>query len=378
MKKILFLVTGMTPQIITETAWALAFADDNPWIADEIHVLSTSDGLNQIKARLLYEQDGQPAGFARFRQDYPVFENTIFDDGCLHEIVGHDGVPLTDLKTPTDNELAADLICKKVREFTERDDVELHVSIAGGRKTMGFYAGYALSLYGRANDGLSHVLVDERFETARDFLHPTPDNFFVADRDGKRHNAKDAHIWLARIPFVRMREAINPKHQLSKGDKFSEVVAKVNESFKELYLTINVDNQTINVNNRFDMKLSPREFAFLWWFADLRCQGKDGVIAPKIDSTAKHASEADSEHLSKLTDEFKRYYNEFKDSREFCMDKKTFSAIKSLLNTSLAECLGVELAAKIDIVQDGRGSPFYLNLPANTIKIVDNFDKNIV
>ncbi len=54
-KNVLFLVTGMTPQIITETVWALACDPNNEekWIPDEIHVLSTQDGLTQIKSRLL-------------------------------------------------------------------------------------------------------------------------------------------------------------------------------------------------------------------------------------------------------------------------------------------------------------------------------------
>ena len=49
-KNILFLVTGMTPQIITETVWALACDPRNneKWIPDEVHVLSSQDGLTQI------------------------------------------------------------------------------------------------------------------------------------------------------------------------------------------------------------------------------------------------------------------------------------------------------------------------------------------
>ena len=57
-RNILFLVTGMTPQIITETIWALACDEnlDDIWVPDEVHVLSTQDGLNQIRKRLF--EDG--------------------------------------------------------------------------------------------------------------------------------------------------------------------------------------------------------------------------------------------------------------------------------------------------------------------------------
>lgn len=169
-RNILFLVTGMTPQIITETVWALA-CDPNKtdkWIPDEIHVLSTEDGLNQIRATLFDEQV-----FAKLKSDYPVLTHTKFDKESLH-VISKDGIALKDLKTPADNELAADMICQKVREFTQDDNVNLHVSIAGGRKTMGFYAGYALSLYGRSQDRMSHVLVDSDYESAIGFYQPLP------------------------------------------------------------------------------------------------------------------------------------------------------------------------------------------------------------
>lgn len=166
-RNILFLVTGMTPQIITETVWALACDPENetPWVPDEIHVLSTESGLDQIRSRLFSKKEGQR--FEQFKQDYPILKNIIFDDSAthLHSITDNTGTALSDLKTPEDNEYAANAICQMVKEFTQQDNVSLHVSIAGGRKTMGFYAGYALSLYGRAQDSISHVLVDERYES---------------------------------------------------------------------------------------------------------------------------------------------------------------------------------------------------------------------
>ncbi|GAF62918.1 hypothetical protein JCM18903_3030 [Psychrobacter sp. JCM 18903] len=41
---------------------------------DEVHVLSTQDGLNQIRKRLF--EDGV---FAQFKRDYPILEQTKFD-----------------------------------------------------------------------------------------------------------------------------------------------------------------------------------------------------------------------------------------------------------------------------------------------------------
>ena len=383
MRNVLFLVTGMTPQIITETVWALACDpnNDKPWVPDEIHVLSTEDGLNQIRSRLFSEKEGYK--FAKFKQDFPQLAKIAFDnsDKYLHNIYDAQGVNLKDLKTPSDNELAADLICQKIREFTECDDVSLHVSIAGGRKTMGFYAGYALSLYVRAGDSMSHVLVDERYESARDFFYPTPDDsVFVTNRDGIELKAKDAQIWLARIPFVRMRSAIPERHQLKSDDSFSQVVEKINQSFHGVTLLLDVPTGRVVVNDKFEFELPAREFALLHWFADLRQSGADGVIAPKGKIKKDSISEAQTKHIAHLSVEYGKYYKFHKikdvfdddDFENLDVDKQFFENVKSRLKEALELNLGLELAAKLELKQKKRGMPFYLNVNPAAITIVQS------
>lgn len=384
MKNVLFLVTGMTPQIITETVWALACDKQNPspWIPDEIHVLSTEDGLNQIRSRLFSQKEGFK--FQQFKQEFSQLAHVAFDDSdtYLHVICDEQGNILKDLKTPEDNELAANLICQMVREFTEDDGVSLHVSIAGGRKTMGFYAGYALSLYGRAQDRMSHVLVEERYESARDFFYPSVDEtVFVTNRDGIELKAKDAQIWLADIPFVRMREAIVDKHQLKQNDSFSKVVSKINESFKPIELTIDTKKQQVIINDgAFVVDLPAREFAMLHWFADLCKQGQNGIIAPTDNISNNNAKPETIAHILKLSTEYRQYYDVLKikdvfdeDDEELKpvdADKRFFEAVKSRLKSALEEGFGLELANKIKLKQDKRGEPFYLDLPAECVHII--------
>lgn len=374
-KNILFLVTGMTPQIVTETVWALACdsQNDDKWIPDEIHVLSTQDGLTQIKSRLFV--DGI---FSQFQNDYPHLKHVKLQESFLHVIQNAQGEALSDLKNPEDNEFAANAICEKVREFTANDQVTLHVSIAGGRKTMGFYAGYALSLYGRAQDRMSHVLVEEKFETARDFFYPTPKSTYVTDRFGKEWDTKDAAVWLAQIPFVRLKDAVKDKHQLKGDDSFSQVVHKINESFNDVKLVIDLASHQVIVNDKFTIDdLAPREFAMLHWFADLRQKGYVGVIAPSKSMTSNDAKPADFEIITKLTSEFIPYYENVKNISEekgLSVDKKFFESVKSHLKTTLETALGLELAEKITIKQEGRGKPFYLDLPVENIEIVDRFN----
>ena len=372
MKKILLLVTGMTPQIITETVWALACDPENEeqWIPDEVHVISTEHGLNQIRDRLLNK-----GNFQKLVTDYHL-THIKFDESCLHAI-HKDEEGLIDLKTPDDNQLAGDSICAKMREFTQNDEISLHVSIAGGRKTMGFYAGYALSLYGRSQDRMSHVLVEDAFETIQDFYYPTPNSCFVTDRNGKVWDAKDAKVWLANIEFVRMKDAIKEKHQLKSDDSFSQVINKINESFNEVKMTINLHDNSVVVNDKYYItNLQPREFALLHWFADLRKKGERGVVAPRVNINSKDLKPEDNAYIHKLTESFLPYYSELKntDDGELVVDKKFFECVKSLLKTAFEKYLGLELAAKIIIKQDKKEFPFYLGLPPNAIQIIDKFE----
>lgn len=371
MKNVLFLVTGMTPQIITETVWALAcdpdLADDERFVPDEIWVLSTDDGLNQIKATLFDE-----GVFEQFKKDYPIIAKVAFDKNHLC-VIQKDGTPLKDLKTPGDNELSANLICQQVRNFTQDDNVRLHVSIAGGRKTMGFYAGYALSLYGRAQDSMSHVLVDSEFESAMGFYYPTQTDYYVTQRHtGKKLNAKDAQIWLANIPFVRMSEAISDKHQLKQGVSFSEAVEVINCSFEPITLTLFVKKRLVQINEQEPKKINPINFAFLHWFCDYHLQGK-GIKAPTNNKTDYATDEIAKNKFAEISKEFNHYYEYQKAVAEQLVDKKFFIETKSKLYTKLVEVLGgLELANRIMPIKNEQTDEFCL---PKSLKVTINYEK---
>lgn len=371
-KNVLFLVTGMTPSIITETIWALAcdpeLDDSTRWVPDEVQVLSTEHGLDQIRSRLLDDKV-----FARFQTDYPVLANIKFDKDSLHCIKDEQGVSLSDLKTPEDNERAADMINEQVRKLTQADDTVLHVSIAGGRKTMGFYAGYALSLHGRGQDRMSHVLVDQNYENVPGFFYPTPNVSYVKDRDNRAWDASKARVWLADIPFVRMKDAIKARHSI-KDDSFMNTVHKINEASNNAKISIDVMGRSVQVNDKYVINdLSPRELAVLWWFADLRRNNESGIVTPTYNMNSKDLTAEQGRYIAELSQQFVKYYSEFKDlsERDVDVDKKFLNEVKSDLKKKLEAHLGLEISAKLAIVQSGRGQPFYLNVPSEAIEIVN-------
>lgn len=93
LKKILVAVTGMSPQIVTETLYALH--TQHQWLPEEIHVLTTQTGAENIIGSLL----GENGFFRRLCAEYAL-PAIRFDTDCIHVIQGETGEPLADIRSP--------------------------------------------------------------------------------------------------------------------------------------------------------------------------------------------------------------------------------------------------------------------------------------
>ena len=167
-RRILLAVTGLSPQVVTETLYVLK-SEGKP-IPTEVRLITTKEGSERARLSLLHPQTGW---FYRLRADYNLPE-IAFDNDRIHVLETMDGQPLDDIRSLAENTRTADAITELVRILTDDHESTVYASIAGGRKSMGFYLGYALSLYGRPQDRLSHVLVSAPFESHPDFFYPSP------------------------------------------------------------------------------------------------------------------------------------------------------------------------------------------------------------
>ncbi|TLD41759.1 MAG: CRISPR-associated protein, Csx3 family [Candidatus Jettenia ecosi] len=120
---------------------------------------------------------------------------------------------MQDIRDNKENEAAGDIITGFIREKAKDLTVRLHCSIAGGRKTMGFYLGGALQLFGRPWDRLYHVLVSPEFESNPDFFYPPKKPKLIPcrmpDGTGKKMSTDMADIQLAELPFIRLKEKLH-------------------------------------------------------------------------------------------------------------------------------------------------------------------------
>ncbi len=226
MRDVLVAVCGNTPQVVTETLWALHHRTP-PIHPARVWILTTQEGAKACWSKLL----GRNGALARFVHDYrprPVPRCQAF-----HVIVlkGVDGKPLDDVRSEQDTRAVADQIAAFIRQQAERLDVRLHCSVAGGRKTMGVLLASALQLFGRAEDRLYHVLVPPEFESLESFFFPPKKPVWLVGKAGRRLHTGQARIELAELPYVRLRGLMGQEPPIA-ATSFGELVTLTNQRLR--------------------------------------------------------------------------------------------------------------------------------------------------
>lgn len=350
-RKILLAVIGLSPQILTETVYALAVKTRPAFIPDEVHVITTAEGAEYVRHTLL---DSGMGRFTELLHDFGLAGRVRFDEDAIHQIVNSSGRPAHDIQTPDDNMHAADTILEWVRHFTRDENTALHVSIAGGRKTMGFFAGYALSLYGRPQDRLSHVLVSDPFESNHDFYYPPPVPKVLFDRNNKPIHTSDARVMLAEIPFVRLRHGL--PEELTEGNaSFSAVVAAAQTRLGPPSLAIDPKNRSIRCGS-VDFKIEHAPFTLYYWLArraqvglpPIRYDHAD-VIQEFLSAYAEVLGNPDSTRLDNARQALMRRANAPASSRPASI-RGYFDPLKAKANKALVRALG-ERAARPYLIQ---------------------------
>ena len=270
-REILLSVIGLTPQVVTETFYALAVLQKRP-CPTEIHLIASEEGAHRARLELLDPRRGQLAALCR-QYGLPV---PRCDESTIH-MIRRDKQPVGDLRSASDNEAAADTILDVVRQLTADPDARIHFSIAGGRKTMTFYLGYCASMLGRAQDEMSHVMVNSPFESMPEFFFPPAEPTVIHDRAGRPHDTRDAEIDLAPVPFVRLRGKI-PPILLTERRSFGTTVRIVNAlETRQLTLGLTPPKKArgavgwkVCLVEGLELNLPPKSFALLWMFASIK------------------------------------------------------------------------------------------------------------
>ena len=391
-KNILLCVAGGTPQIITETLWALKEKSDR---VDEIRVITTSEGRRKILEGIIIDEKGNVRGaldeslldkehgqFYRFQRDFPEYAGKIkFDEKCLYILTTRTkGVPnprdneniwLQDILTDEENEKIANQICEIVRELAADENNRIHASIAGGRKTMSLYLMTAMQLFGKNDDAMSHVLVSKEVEfgapkffykpeNAKPILDPTGKP--KTKTDGINLTTDDVKIYLAEIPFIRLR-GVGGEFFDKPIENYAEFVLRTQKELKYLEgakeLRLNLKEKSVNAFNR-KAKISLREMFVYAMFAYFRKNdvGEDGYVG--LDEITERdrekvcrlfvEAEADESAIDVFREKFGRshfiYKLDVKIVRDNMLEEKKKNYLKYRLNSPRDAIVTIQEASK--------------------------------
>ena len=244
-KEILIFVTGATPQIITETIYALAKCNP-PVIPHKLFFITTSKGKKLILKTMIKDRM-----LAVLSKELNLSLPNIYDDSFIIAADKY-GNEIDDIRSEMENRIVGDLITSFIKAQATDFSARLHCSLAGGRKTMSFYMGAALQLFGRPWDKLYHVLVTPEFESNPAFFFKPSKNTVIECRmpDGtvKKLNTKDAEINLVELPFIRLRHKVT-LHKKGFSELVEEGQREIDTAIMQPPLQINLAERTITIGD---------------------------------------------------------------------------------------------------------------------------------
>lgn len=279
MARIFICTLGGAPAVVTETLWALAKRSP-PWVPDKIEIITTSFGMKLASLALqvphghlvtIYGEQRVPSVsvMAPGRPDLPEQATVeVYWPGGDNPPPDPSSLPpadlaIADIVTEADANVMGDLIKDRLWAASSNED-EVHVSIAGGRKTMSAHALLALAIFGNRGDEASHVLVAPEFENNNQFWHPsqaggkinTTAEIFAA-RQNKRPlppptlDPQDAAASLRLIPTpTPLIAAVSSDRKKLSQLKMSEIMAQLdlaNVFHRNPEITIDTTTNSISV-----------------------------------------------------------------------------------------------------------------------------------
>ena len=276
----LLAVTGMSPAILTETIWALAHLEGI--IPARIIAVTTTVGRTKLKA--LWKPLPALGGISPWNAlranlegaghqltNRLRFGETADDIRVITRPAPATGqsLELEDIRTVADNNATAEFILEQVRGIVFNPDTRLIASIAGGRKTMGTLLHASISLLGRERDRITHVLVQEPYDSQPGFWFPgQPD---ARPRSSRRAANQDAlpTIELADIPFIPLRNKL-VKHLGREPGSFhtlSAICREDSDSSQPPVLALSESTPGCSINS-LSVSLGPREHSLMLFLCE--------------------------------------------------------------------------------------------------------------
>jgi CRISPR-associated protein (TIGR02584 family) len=262
MKTILLAVCGLSPQVITETLFAL---HQTGRTVEAIHIITTQLGKERVLSTLLEPGAGY---YFRYLREYEQEIRAIdFGPPTIHTVCDDQGREIADIRDEADNEQLLRTCLDLTFRFTRNPETAVYFSVAGGRKTMSSCLALAAQMYGRSQDRLFHVLVSPEFESHPDFFYPPKISRLLELRDEKGNpylkETRYAEVTLVHLPFVSIRERLGERYLKKPFDPATLMMSLVRED--QVRLVINLVQKKV-IFRGIELDMMPARLALYAFF----------------------------------------------------------------------------------------------------------------
>lgn len=162
-------------------------------------------------------------------------------------------------------------------EGIKKNAYHIHASLAGGRKTMSYYLGQAMNLFGRKQDRLSHVLLKPEYEyQVGNFYYPFQPEA-LRDKKGEPLSLTaddDTIITLSEFPVINLQSSINIHRFKSSNLHFNQILYAIDDEQNGVMHPIDLSVVKKYNKGRLKMRfgwdtveIEPQNLAVLLWLA---------------------------------------------------------------------------------------------------------------
>lgn len=312
-KRTLVMVLGMSPAVATETVYALSAEAGGiaACVPTRIVIVTTSVGRDVLESEVLnpvayaspYRAlEAQLKAERRLQADLPVPEVRVprYSDpesGEEREI--------EDAHSQADLDALANVLLAEVQQVTSDPEQQLILSLSGGKKGMSHIAGQVMSLCGRPQDRLVHIVpLPKGLERCPTFFFPSADRYGHyyewPEDDGSTGgcHSSEVRLELATQSYMPLRTLVEDAVGEGEANRYSfeELLSTLSRQFSRgpkptLTLVLNKRSRTLSVRtaaddeSRSSVGLQPQPFAYLWMLA-LRHGQDGGLPRPMRDEDA--------------------------------------------------------------------------------------------
>ena len=359
MQNILIAISGLTPQIVTETLFALAV--QKGITIDEIYIVTTKRGKQVLNGK-----DDNPntpdvpfiKEMESLCKEYDIKKPKFTQSNII--VAEEETRELYDIKTDQENKLFPNKLAEIFNKLTQKRNTIIHASLSGGRKSMSAHLALVMSLFARSQDKLYHVITDEKYEFQ---------NFYPKTR------AEEKALVLAEVPFVRLRCVNDPL--LKPNTKYSDLVERTQKKLNFLMMDAKLVVELKQLQVRYkdkSVRLTPVHISIYSLFVESQ-KGKGQGFSKKELTSVEFAYRLNEFLIEHFNTNLTEYKNKKEAERHWSrrgIDDPYFQSVKSKINSKIMELFeNKDIAEEFIISKKGAygNSIFYIKAPADKLGI---------